>query len=277
MGTSGAYGGSGGADGRAIRDAVADAISSAGGGADKPVRTDLGDQPPDQDASDQGTSAPSRVDPNSAAHAANLFSRSPGSSRTGSGGARRRTAASGGSGGSRSSGGPQRSAARAAAVAGRAAAGAIAYRAGDQATLERLGLDFNELRQLGDPFEVIRRIVEMACGAPESTIQDDEQRMVAAGVAEWIVVAEGDGGTPSPQEVARQTVGVIIAEVLLSESGEMLSAQVGAGISEQDIRDASDAAAARIEFSDSGTSEVELAAAIEAGLETLREIIGGDS
>jgi len=118
----------------------------------------------------------------------------PRASQGGGGGPAGSVGGSSGAGGR--SGGPQRSAAASARSAGRAAAAAYAYRTSDATTLERLGLDYNELRALGDEFEVLRRIVDVACGSPDSTIEDHEQRRIAADVAEWVLEQGRDGNPP---------------------------------------------------------------------------------
>ena len=69
-----------------------------------------------------------------------------GASAGGGAGGASGTGAGGTGGGSRTRGGPQRTSSGSARTAGRAAA----YRAGDAGTLQRLGLDYNELRSLGD-------------------------------------------------------------------------------------------------------------------------------
>jgi len=142
----------------------------------------------------------------------------PRASQGGGGGPAGSVGGSSGAGGR--SGGPQRSAAASARSAGRAAAAAYAYRTSDATTLERLGLDYNELRALGDEFEVLRRIVDVACGSPDSTIEDHEQRRIAADVAEWVLEQGRDGNPPSPEEIVRQAIATLIAETLLVESGD---------------------------------------------------------
>ncbi|MFK4222224.1 hypothetical protein [Streptomyces sp. NPDC019890] len=259
MGTSGAYSGSGGNDGKAVRDHISDYLDglsgSDGSGSD-------GQRPP--------------LDPAALGRVINLIrprvaSGGDGGGPGGGGGA------SGGGGGSRSGGGPQRTAAGSARTAGRAAAAAHAYSTGDAATLQRLGLDYNELRGLGDDIEVVRRIVDMACSTPDSTIEDHEQRFVAAEVAEWVMEQERDGYRLTPEEMVRQTIAVIIAETLLVESGDQINHHDLAHVAESDIRDAAEAIAAQANLSVDGATEDEVSRAVEAGLETIRGILGGGS
>jgi hypothetical protein len=260
MGTSGAYSGSGGKDGKAIRDTIGDYLGGLSGSGDgKPD----GERPP--------------LDPNDLRRVINLIRprSSGGGGGDGPGGGGGGASGGGGGTGGRSGGGPRRSAAASARTAGRAAAAAHAYRTGDAATLERLGLDYNELRGLGDEFEVLRRIVDMACSAPDSTIEDHEQRRVAADVAEWVMEQEKDGVPPTPEEIVRQTIATIVAETLLVESGDLVNGHDLADIAEGDIRDAAEAIAAQATLSVDGATEDEISRAVEAGLETLRGIVRG--
>jgi hypothetical protein len=261
MGTSGAYSGSGGKDGKAVRDTVGDYLDGLQG-ADGPGGPDV-ERPP--------------LDPAALQRLIHLIRpRSSGGGGGGGPGGGDGGRATGGGSGSRSGGGPRRSAAGSARSAGRAAAAAYAYRTGDVATLERLGLDYNELRGLDDEFEVLRRIVDMACGAtPDSTIEDHEQRRVAADVAEWVMEQERDEVPPTPEEIVRQTIATIIAETLLVESGDLVNSHDQADVAESDIRDAAEAMAAKATLSVDGATEDEISRAVEAGLETIRGIVGG--
>lgn len=122
---------------------------------------------------------------------------------------------------------------------------------------------------------MLRRIVDMACAAPDSTIEDHEQRRVAAEVAERVMEQERDGVPLSPEEIVRQTIATIIAETLLVESGDLVNSSDQADIAENDIRDAADAIAAQATLSVDGATEDEISRAVEAGIETLRHIVGG--
>lgn len=259
MGTSGAYSGSGGKDGKAVRDGIQQYLDSLDGS--PPTTPADGDKRP-------------RIDPSAIQSTVNLIRprTSTGSGGGGPGGGGGGHAAGGGGAGSRGGGGPQRSASRSARTAGRAAAAAYAYRTGDAATLARLGLDYDELRGLGDQYEILRRIVDMACSTPDSSIEDHEQRRVAAEVAEWVLEQEGDGYVPTPEEIVRQTIATIIAEAILVESGEMVNNHDQADIAEGDIRDAAEALANRAPLSVEGATEDQISKAVEDGIETLRSI-----
>ena len=264
MGTSGAYSGSGGSDGKAIRDAVGNFLDDAAA--------------PTNQA--QPNADGQRLDPEAVRRVLNLLRSAPtrGSGGGGLGGRAGSDSQVGTTTGrSRTGGGPQRSVARSARTAGRAGAAAYAYRTGDAETLERLGLDYNELRGLGDEFEVLRRIVDMACSTSDSTIEDHEQRLVAAEVAEWVLDLEGSGYVPTPEEIVRQTIALIIAETLLSESGNILNSNDNAIMAEREIRDVAEALANQAQLSVDGVTEDEITQAIQSGIETLRRIRGGSS
>ena len=186
--------------------------------------------------------------------------------------------ASGGSGRIRAGWG--RSAQRLAAVSSRAAIGAFAYARGDAATLSLLGLDYDELRALGDPLEVTRRIVVATCGQQSSgTLEETEERYVAASVADW-VLKQSEGGEPlDVDEIARHALATIFIEVLLSEFCAILRDQPGETVDvlEDEMRAAAKVLARQAELSDSGPTTDELTKAIEGGIGKLREIYGGES
>ena len=130
----------------------------------------------------------------------------------------------GGRGGGGRSGGARRSAVRSARSAGRAAAAAYAYGSGNREVLSELGLDYDELRSLDDPLELSRMIVDAACGPrSESTIDHEEQRWVAAKIAEWVFEEQDTGGLPQPDEIARKAIALIIFEAMATEAGELIN------------------------------------------------------
>lgn len=269
MGTSGAYGGSGGAIGDRIRESVSELIDSLTAGKEAPSDDSGGGELPH-------APAPPRLDPKVLLPTVGLLrTRMPGGgSGDGPGAGGSANHGGGGSAGGRRSGGPVRTAVAAARSAGRAAAAAYAYRTGDVTGLERLGLNYAELRELGDSFEVTRRIVDAACGQQaSSTIEDHEQRLVAADVAEWVLAQDLGDHAPDPEEIVRHTIALVIAEVVLSEAGKIINDSEHCELAEQEIRDAAEALAAREALSADGVSETEFAAAIERGIETLRRIL----
>lgn len=276
MGTSGSYSGSGGKHGDKVRSDIGDWINSLPPANPPPGPPPDGNSQPD---GDQPEPRPNRLDPNALLPIVHLLRpRIHAGGGDGPGGGGGGGAQGGGSGsGGRRGGGPTRTAAGSARTAGRAAAGAYAFRTGDAATLGRLGLNFAELTQIGDPFEITRRIVDAACGGANSTIEDYEQRLVAADIAEWVLTENPSGPAPSPEEIVRHTIALIIADAVLTETGEVVNNSDHAGVAEQEIRDAAEALAAREQISADGVSETEFASAIERGIETLRTIVGASS
>ena len=261
MGTSGSYSGSGGRPGRDVRREIGrwlDGLPTSG-----PPEKDPGDRPPIQ--------PPDRV----ARRAIGLFGPRTGSGNGDGGGG----TAVGTRGGGRRTGGAQRSVVRASRSAGRAAAAAYAYGTANREVLADLGLNYDELRALDDPLDVSRRIVEAACGPiSESTIDHDEQRWVAAKIAEWVLEEHEAGSLPEPDEIARKAIAFIIFEAIASEAGELIT---GADRpdwtidwSEEELREATEVLSRRAELSVDGVTNAEFAKAIEDGIETLREIYG---
>jgi hypothetical protein len=180
----------------------------------------------------------------------------------------------------RAAGGAQRATRRSAATAGRAAAAAYAYRTADRAELERLGLDYDELRRIDDPLELTRVIVEAACGSrSESTIEDHEERYVAAEIAAWVLEQNAGGTPPDPEAIVRKTIATIIVEVVETEIGEILRRgdrpTWAAELVEGELHEAAEVLAEQAELSLNGASAEEFSRAIEDGIETLRRILGG--
>lgn len=269
MGTSGSYSGSGGKLGDDLRDRISDWLDSSPPASPPPPD---GDQKPQPDEPSSAQPSRPKLDPNALLPIVGMLR--PRTARSG------RADGPGGGGGAESSGGgrrgggPKRTAAASATTAGRAAAAAYAYRTGDATTLERLGLNFAALTALGDPFEITRQIVDAVCGPrADSTIEDHEQRLVAAAVAEWVLTEQADGAPPSPEEIVRHTIGLVIGDAVLSESGSIVNESEHADVAEHEIRDAAEALAARAELSADGATEAEFTRAIEQGIDALRAIL----
>ena len=146
---------------------------------------------------------------------------------------------------------------RLASVGGRAAAGAYAFARGDAEELRSLGLDYGELRALDDPFEVTRRIVDAVCGQQaDSTLEEAEERYVAAQVADWVMVQGEDGELPDADDVARYAIAAIVTEILASELGEAMregSDEVVEGAGDE-LREAAWVLAGQAELTTSGAT-----------------------
>ena len=178
----------------------------------------------------------------------------------------------------RSSGGARRSVGSTSRAAGRAGALARAYASADRASLERAGLNYDELLSLGDIVAVGTRIVEAAFDSQaDSTVADDESRETVAEIVEWILEAP-PGQTPTPDEIVRRSIELIITNVTLTEVGDRIRAEPSRDkrrAAEQEIRDAAEVYASQVTLTNTGASEQEISAAIEGGISELGQIFGG--
>ena len=180
-------------------------------------------------------------------------------------------------GAGRTGGGRRRSAPLSAGTAGRAAGAAHAFRIGDAATLESLGLDYGRLFALSEPVDVVSHIVDAVCGPlSDGTIEGDERRFVVAQVAGWVLEEGTDGDPPDADSIVREAISRILFEVVTTETAASIrdgdrpaSATVQV---EQRIRNAADVLAQQASLSPSGATAAELERAIEDGIETLRTI-----
>ena len=278
MGTSGAYTGAGGKAGKDIGEGLSGWLDSL------PAGLGGGDSTPSSDGTEDGKKPVTQLPPKVVSGLMGLLrprSTSGGSSDGPGGGggiATRGRSTSGGSGRTRAGSG--RSSQRLASVGGRAAAGAYAYARGDAAGLQMLGFDYGELRALNDPFEVARRIVDAVCGQQaDGRLEGDEERYVAASVADWVLEQGEDGELPDVDDVARYAIATIVTEVLSSELGEALRDRHDdvADLAEDELRDAAWVLAGKAELTTSGPTADELTSAIDGGIEKLRKIYGDES
>ena len=272
MGTSGAYTGAGGKAGKEISEGLGDWFDSFPGGSDG------GDDRPNSDGTEGAEKPVTQLPPKVVSGLMGLLRPRSTSGAGGGGIATGGGSASGES--SRTRAGSGRSSQRLASVSGRAAAGAYAYARGDAAGLRSLGLDYGELRALDDPLEVTRRIVDAVCGQQaDGTLEEAEERYVAASVADWVLEQSEGGELPDVDDVARYAIATIVTEVLSSELGAALRDQPDqvADVAEDELRDAATVLARQAELSTSGPTADELTRAIEEGIEKLREIYGGGS
>ena len=262
MGTSGSYSGAGGRAGQQLRREIGRWLQGLPSSA-----------PPETEPVDRSRyQPPVRI----ASRAIGLFRPRIASGSGGGGGG---GAGGGAQGGGRRTGGAQRSVVRAAGSAGRAAAAAYAYGTANRDVLSDLGLDYDDLRALSDPLEVSCRIVEAACGPrSESTIDHEEQRWVAAMIAEWVFQEQQAGTLPRPDEIARKAIAFIIFEAISSEAGELINGGARPdwtiAWTDEELRNAAEVLSQRAQLSVEGVTNAEFAAAIENGIETLRVIYG---
>jgi hypothetical protein len=274
MGTSGSFGGSGGKDATDLRDAVADWL-------DEPDTGNAGDAAadPGQGEGDEGpTTGRPNIDLTPALRVI-LRSRGGGGDGPSGGGGGGSRQAGGGAG--RSSGGASRSVGRVSRATGRAGRLALAYAVGDREALAQAGLNYDELRGLGDPLAVGLAIVEAAFDSQaDGTIEDSEERDIVAAVVEWILEVPADT-PPTPEDIVRKSIETLIAEVTLTEVSATIRSN-GATYEdrrsiERNIRDVAEEYARQVQLTATGPTEAEIAAAIEQGVRDIGRIFGVES
>lgn len=268
MGTSGAFGGSGGKDAKDLRDNIADWLTDA------KVPTPVADG----GATSGGNVAPDVAVPTVDLRPTIRILTAGGGSGEGLGGGGSSASSGGGGTGGRSNGGARRSVGSTSRAAGRAGALARAYASGDRAALERAGLNYDVLLSLGDMVAVGTHIVEAAFESQaDSTLADDESRETVAEIVEWILEAPADQ-IPTPDDIVRRSIELIITNATLTEVGDRVRAESSREkrrAAEQEIRDAAEVYASQVTLTVTGASGQELAHAIQSGIQELGRIFGG--
>lgn len=173
-----------------------------------------------------------------------------------------------------------RSAAASARVAGRGAAAAYAYRTGDAETLKEFGLDYASLRANPNVFDVVYQIVAAVCEELPDQIESDEQRHVVAEVSEWVVTVNDGGPEPTPAEIAKETLAVILTWAYLTTTAAELNIKDLTGLErvafEDDVRAACEELAAFADLNPTKPTAEAFVAAVENGLEYLQAVYGRD-
>lgn len=269
MGTSGAFKGSGGADAGNLRDSISSWLDDAPAavGSQEPNQAN----PDVQSPGEQGNvhPAPAGLDPASLAPMIRLWRRGGGGDGPGGGGG-----GGGGAGtkGGRSSGGPKRTVGRVAGPAGRASSIARAYAAGDRATLESSGLNYDELRALNDPLEVGKRIADAAFETqPDGSIEDSEARIIVSELVAWMMDVPEDSPR-QPDEIVRHTIEQMIIQGTINEVGSTIRRENDRAkrrAVEAEIRSAAAVMASQATLNASGASAAEISAAIESNVTLL--------
>jgi hypothetical protein len=274
MGTKNSYTGGGGKPGKDLRQNLEDWLNEL---------PDLGRPPNADPRPDAPADVPPDVPslrPEQLLPALGLFrSRGGGHSDGPGGGGGAGTAAGGSRAGGGARGGAQRSVAGSSRAAGRAAAAAYALRTGNAQLLQELGLDYDSLRNNPDIADVARQIMVAACGPlPDGTIEEEEQRVVAAQVAQYVLEANADSAPPAPEEIVRETIACILFEAVSTETAAMLhdgkrSARATVD-DERQMREAAQVLALRVRLPPDGPTPTDFSEAIAQGIETMHEIWG---
>jgi hypothetical protein len=155
---------------------------------------------------------------------------------------------------------------------------AVAYTTGNRETLREAGLDYDELRALGDPVAVGIKIVEAAFESQaDNTIADAEEHDIVACVVEWILEHPEDRA-PTLEEVVRKSIEVTIAETTLTEVSATIYAKKATHEKrrslERDIWEVAAEYAAQATLSPTGATDREMALAIENGIRDIGTIFG---
>lgn len=227
MGTSGAYGGSGGRDWSAARDAAAELIAAPGDQdkqedalADLADALDWDGDAPEADGEQPGDEAEddgARPRPQPAAPPFPRLTQPRGRGDGPGGGA----GGSGGGGGLGPGGRGRRSRVRTANIGGAVLAAGLAVRQGDAATLETLGLSLAGLAEVS-PLAQCSRILDALVG---SGADIDESEIRAASSAALVAILTEDAG---PAQAVRLFIVEYVMEVAVTELGASLRAD-GAG------------------------------------------------
>ena len=88
----------------------------------------------------------------------------------------------------------------------------------------------------------------------DSTIADDESRETCAKVVEWILESPADQ-TPTPDDIVRRSIELIITDVTLTEVGDRIRAEPSRerrAEAEQEIRDAAEVYASQVTLNNTG-------------------------
>lgn len=183
-----------------------------------------------------------------------------------------------GAGSSGRHGGAQRSAMVSARTSGRAAAAAYAYITGNRQVLSELGLNYDELYGRNS-IDLIDKIVSVACGPySDGTIEEAEQRQVAAELADWIIERQDEGEVIEPIEIVIKAVACIIFEAFASETGELIRSgnppHALTEVDDNELKKMAEVTAERSELSSERVTAREFANAIENGIEILSDIVG---
>lgn len=201
-----------------------------------------------------------------------VFPRSSGSSLGSGGGGPAGAGGGGRQGGTGKQSSPRRDARAYTSTASRAAILARAFREGDRDALAKAGLDFDKLSALPSRAELVRAILDIVCGADMgSDIPAEEQRDIAAHLLDWMLDTDVNPSPPDAVAVSEHAIGLIIAEMFLSESAEFTSTnEVSRAEFVEGVYESSQHLAARSNLSQTGASQQELDKAIQKGLRWLR-------
>lgn len=263
MGTSGGYGGSGGAwsgAGQDANDFIADPNEETAqeliAQALEALEAETADAA-EAEADGEGENAPQFVAGHAALPGVRVRSRGGGQAGGGGGPAQSGGAHRGGGGGGRSG---------SARAGGRAIAAGFALARGDDTTLRTLGLSLAELEGL-DPRQQINRILNATVPATGEPLEAEAR--TAAKAALIVLLVQGE---ESPEAVLQAFLTAYVFEAIVTEFGSKLRASDNARAREELLRSVTRAHVSKVNFSDDAVSPEEFKRAIETITGKVREV-----
>jgi hypothetical protein len=138
--------------------------------------------------------------------------------------------------------------------------------------LARLGLDYDELARM-DRLDAIARIVDLAVETPSSgSIEDHEERLIAGAIAEWVSRFPPET-PPTGEQMARKTIGLMIAEIVLTEVGDTIRRKGGSSEdrirTEKEIREVAEVIASQAQLGQRGVTALDIESAVNDGVQQL--------
>jgi hypothetical protein len=278
MGTSGAYGGSGGRAWSQARDAAKELLNSPASTESQESalgdlanaldwdRTESAEPVRPTDRPEDGTQAPTTPPPRPPQPFGQLTrpraGRGDGPGSGGGGGGQR-------SGGAGSRGGGGRSRRRAASVGGAVLAAGLAVRQGDGATLEALGLSMVELGELS-PLGQCNRILKALVGSGSDI---DENEILSASSTALVAILTQEAG---PEQAVRLFIIEYVMEITVTELGAVLRSDGGGEVSvqvEDELRSLIGARVDQLELDGDDLGSDRLQDAVYQALGSVREVL----
>jgi hypothetical protein len=278
MGTSGAYGGSGGRAWSEARDAAKELLNSPASTESQESalgdlanaldwdRKESGEQERPTDRPEDGPQAPTiPLGPSPQPFGQLTRPRTGGGDGPGGGGG------GGGqrSGGVGSRGGGGRSRRRAASVGGAVLAAGLAVRQGDGATLEALGLSMAELGELS-PLGQCNRILKALVGSGSDI---DENEILSASSTALVAILTQEAG---PEQAVRLFIIEYVMEITVTELGAVLRSDGGGEVSvqvEDELRSLIAARVDQLELDGDDLGSDRLQDAVYQSLGSVREVL----
>jgi hypothetical protein len=123
---------------------------------------------------------------------------------------------------------------------------------------------------------MVREIVEAICEAQtESSIDAEEQRAIAAQVADWVLDPDINAETPASEDVTREAIALIATQVYLTEATAQVdrhSGTVDRAKFQARVAETAKSLASTAKLSNTGASAAAISKAIRRAISGLRKI-----